>query len=303
MARLVERCALSAYLSGRVATSERWLGWLEHHGALERNALVAAIGGVIATAQGRPEQAERFADVAEHAYARTLPNGSPTTLAWLCILRAQRCPRGVARMCVDAKLALRTPAVGGASARMPWSCWGSRIDWPARSTRPTTCSRTLSKRALELGAHEVAMVALGERAAVAIGQGRWVEAEELTERALQVAHRSRLHEYPTSAFVCALAARVGLHRGEAQRAHELLTRAQRLRAGLTYAIAPLAVQCRLELARAYLAVADAGGAETVLREIDALLRRQPDLGTLPSEVDEVRASLKRCAQTPPAPRP
>ena len=136
------------------------------------------------------------------------------------------------------------------------------------------------------------MVALGERAAVAIGQGRWVEAEEFTERALRVAHRSRLHEYPTSTFVCALAARVALHRGEAQRAHELLTRAQRLRAGLTYAIAPLAVQCRLELARAYLAMADAGGAETVLREIEALLRRQPDLGTLPSEVDEVRASLK-----------
>ena len=38
VARLVERCALSAYQSGRVATAERWLGWLEQHGALERNA-------------------------------------------------------------------------------------------------------------------------------------------------------------------------------------------------------------------------------------------------------------------------
>ena len=148
------------------------------------------------------------------------------------------------------------------------------------------------EESLELGAHEVAVVALGERAAVAIGHGRWVEAEEFAERALRVAHRSRLDEYPTSAFVCALAARVALHRGEAQRAHELLTRAQRLRPGLTYAIAPLAVQCRLELARAYLAMADSGGAETMLREIEALLRRQPDLGTLRSEVDEVRASLK-----------
>ena len=138
----------------------------------------------------------------------------------------------------------------------------------------------------------MAAVALGERAAVAIGHGRWVEAEEFAERALRVAHRSRLDEYPTSAFVCALAARVALHRGEAQRAHELLTRAQRLRPGLTYAIPALAVQCRLELARAYLTMADAGGAETMLREIEALLRRQPDLGTLRSEVDELRASLK-----------
>ena len=123
-------------------------------------------------------------------------------------------------------------------------------------------------------------------------RGAWVEAEEFAERALRVAHRARLDEYPTTAFVCALAARVALHRGEAQRAHELLARAQRLRLGLTYAIPHLAVQCRLELVRAYLALADAGGAETMLREIEAVLRRQPDLGTLRSEVDELRASLK-----------
>ena len=53
-----------------------------------------------------------------------------------------------------------------------------------------------------------------------------------------------------------------------------------------------AVQTRLELARAYLAVADAGGAETMLREIDAVLRRQPDLGVLPPEVEDLRSSLK-----------
>ena len=92
--------------------------------------------------------------------------------------------------------------------------------------------------------------------------------------------------------LCALAARVALHRGAPERAHELLARAQRLRPRLTYALPYLSVQTRLELARAYLAIADAGGAETMLREIESLLRRQPDLGTLPSEVDELRASLK-----------
>ena len=89
-----------------------------------------------------------------------------------------------------------------------------------------------------------------------------------------------------------VAARVALHRGEAERAHELLARAQRLRPRLTYALPYFAVQTRLELARAYLAIADAGGAETMLREIEAMLRRQPDLGTLPAQVEELRASLK-----------
>ena len=100
-----------------------------------------------------------------------------------------------------------------------------------------------------------------------------------------------MDEYPTSAFVSALAARTALHRGEVQRAHEFLARAQRLRPRLTYALPSLAIQTRLELARAYLTIADAGGAATVLSEIEALLRRQPDLGTLRSVVDELRASL------------
>ena len=62
-------------------------------------------------------------------------------------------------------------------------------------------------------------------------------------------------------------------------------------ASATYALPYFAVQTRLELARAYLVLADAAGARTVLREIDTLLRRQPDLGTLTAQVDELRASL------------
>ena len=39
-------------------------------------------------------------------------------------------------------------------------------------------------------------------------------------------------------------------------------------------------------------MADAAGAATMLREVDALLRRQPNLGTLPAQTDELRASVK-----------
>ena len=60
---------------------------------------------------------------------------------------------------------------------------------------------------------------------------------------------------------------------------------------MTYALPYLAVQTRLELARACLAQADALGAETMLREIDAVLRRRPALGELPAQVEELRASL------------
>ena len=149
-----------------------------------------------------------------------------------------------------------------------------------------------AEEGLELGAPETTTAALGERAVVAIGRGAWVQAEEFVDQATRVISRSRMEEYPVSALVYVLAARVALHRHETKRAHEFLARAQRLRTRLTYALPHYAVQTRLELARAYRTTADAAGAATILREIDALLRRRPDLGALPAQVEELRLSLK-----------
>jgi LuxR family maltose regulon positive regulatory protein len=53
----------------------------------------------------------------------------------------------------------------------------------------------------------------------------------------------------------------------------------------------LAVQTLLELARGYLALADAAGARVVLREAGAILRLRPDLGSLPREAAELRSTL------------
>ena len=52
-----------------------------------------------------------------------------------------------------------------------------------------------------------------------------------------------------------------------------------------------AVQTLLELARGYLALADAAGARVVLREAGAILRLRPDLGSLPREAAELRSTL------------
>jgi LuxR family maltose regulon positive regulatory protein len=154
---------------------------------------------------------------------------------------------------------------------------------------------------MDIGGPEPVAVALGERAAIAIGGGTWVQAEEFAGRALRVIRESRMDRHPTSAFAYAVAARIALHRDDAASAHALLARTQTLRLRLTYALPYLAVQARLELARAYLAIADAGGARTVLREIEAVLRRQPDLGVLPVQVEELRSSLNTLrADTPGA---
>ena len=292
VSRLVEQYVLPAYESGRFAAVERWLGWLEAHGALERNVAVAVLGALLAAIWGRPVAAKRWADAAERAtYDGVLPDGSTLVDSWLALLRAQLCGRGVARMRGDAELALRTVA-----AESPFRTSASllvAISYVLIGDveRADDLLADVAEDGLELGAVDVVAVAFGQRAAIAIARAAWVQAEGFTDRALHVIRRSGMDAYPTSAFVYAVAARVALHRGETQRAQDLLTAAQELRPRLTYALPYLAVQTRLELARAYLAQADALGAETMLGEIDAVLRRRPALGELRARSEELRASL------------
>lgn len=156
-----------------------------------------------------------------------------------------------------------------------------------------------AEEGLQLGVAASATAALSERALIASARGAWVAAGELTDQALGVMRQSRSEEYPSSALTYAVAARVALHRGDSAACQELLTRAQRMRLRLTHAMAYFAVQTRLELARAYLTLADAGGAATMLREIDTISRRRPDLGALPAQADQLRSSLTTLATHAP----
>ena len=127
-------------------------------------------------------------------------------------------------------------------------------------------------------------------------------AEELSDRALLIIRRRGSRSIRPAGSSAPWRRGSRSIEGNAERADALIARTQRVRPGLTYALPHLAVQTRLELARAYLAMADAGGAETMLREIDGLLRRRPDLGTLPTQAQELRASLQTMRDRPPGPR-
>ena len=295
VSRLVEQCLLPAHESGRFAAVESWLGWLgwlEAHGALERNAAVAVLGALFAAIWGRPVAAERWADAAECAtYDGVLPDGSPLVDSWLALLRAQLCRRGAARMRGDAELALRTVAAESPLRTSASLLLAISHVLLGEVERADDLLADLVDEGLEVGAVDDVAVALGQRAAIAIARREWVQADGFTDRALHVIRHSAMDAFPTSAFVYAVAARVALHRLETERAQELLTQAQELRPHLTYAVPYLAVQTRLELARAYLAQADALGTETMLREIDAVVRRRPALEQLPAQATELRASL------------
>src|SRR5262249_47201372 len=134
-------------------------------------------------------------------------------------------------------------------------------------------------------------LALCERSLRAIAQGDWSRAEVLAGRARSAFHRAALEESYVTPFVCAMHARIAMHRGDAAAARGKLVGAQRLRPELTHAMPHFAVQVRIELARVHLALADLAGARTLMREIDEVLRRWPGLGTLVAEAGALRARL------------
>ena len=129
------------------------------------------------------------------------------------------------------------------------------------------------------------------RAVIASGRGAWVQAEELTDHALRVIRMSRLDEYPTSALAYAGAARVALHRGNSpvvrssSRELSACGRASRTRCRT--------LRCRL-------AWSSRGPTwrwptQRAPRRCCARSTRSraagPDLGTLPAQAAELRASL------------
>jgi LuxR family maltose regulon positive regulatory protein len=70
-----------------------------------------------------------------------------------------------------------------------------------------------------------------------------------------------------------------------------LVDAQRLRPAMTYAAPMIAVYARIEMGRAYLALGDAAGAQTMVAEADGIRRIRPDLGTVLDRLDDLRARV------------
>jgi len=290
-ARLVVEIALPVYYGGRMATLQQWLDWFDHDGPVERYPEVAVLGAWMHALGGNPAAAERWADAAERgSYQGATPDGTTSIDGWLALLRAMLCRDGVAQMRADAERALTLVPAGSllrASAQVLLGISHLLAGDPDLADRMLAAAAEAGEDA---GA-DTAMVALAERSILALAREDWSQAEILAERARSIARRAWLEEYVTSVLLYAAAARVAIHRGDLARAREDLARAQRLRPQITYALPFYAVQTRLELARAYLALSDAAAARTMLREVDELLQRRPDLGILRRQAEELRARL------------
>jgi LuxR family transcriptional regulator, maltose regulon positive regulatory protein len=291
VARLVWKLAMPAYGAGRVDTARRWFGWFEDQGLLGRYPSVAVLGAWLHALVGEPVAAERWADVAEHGPdAGTLPDGS-TSQSYLALLRALLCRNGLDRMRADTQAALGELGPGSQWRPTAQLLEGICYLLAGETDRADPVLAHAAEVAIEAGALPAAAIALAERSLVAMHHQDWQQAATLAEQASEVGWDGRLDNYVASGLIHAVVARTALHRGDVPAAQQQLAGAARLRPLLTYAIPYFAVQTLLELGRAYLALNDAAGARTVLRQARDILQRRPGLGVLLNQAEELGGKL------------
>jgi LuxR family maltose regulon positive regulatory protein len=292
VARLVERRAMALYDGGRIATLRRWLAWFDDNGLLERYPAVTALGAWVHTLSGDVDSSERWADAAERGSSGGgAACRDPVAEGSLALLRAMRCRNGVRRMRADAEAAVSCLPTGHRLRATALLLLGISHLLAGDLRVADSILAGAVEAAEDTGGLLAAAVGLAERAVVAMALDEWGEAEELGERARSIGTRARLDGHAVGALLDAVAARLAIHRGQAERARELLARVQHVRPRVTHALSFYAVQVRLELARAYTALTDVAGARTVLREVGDLLLRRPDLGVLSEQAAELRSRL------------
>jgi LuxR family maltose regulon positive regulatory protein len=296
VARLVLDVIQPVWASGRVDTVLRWMEWFEDRSLIERYPAVAVHGALIFALHGRPAKAERWAAAAERASPTgSLADGS-TMESHLAYLRALLCRDGVQAMRRDAQIAW-----DGLSPLSPYRATmlyteGLSYLLEGDLDRADPILAHAFDAATDVGSLPLAAVVLAERCIVAVGRDDWPAAVTLAEQALSIVQDGDFDTYWTSALVYAWAARAAIQGGDVAAAREYVIRAAHLRPLLTYALPVVSVQALLELARAYIALTDPGGARAVLRQGHDILQQRPDLGVLADEADELRARVETIAR-------
>src|SRR5215475_12543205 len=291
-ARLVEQLWIPAYRQARFTTMQRWIGWLDDRGGIEGRPVVAAQAALLANATGRAAEAERWADAIDRWQDQDPARpDDPYTEGWAASLRAKMCRRGVEQMRADADDATRKFAATDFVAPAAVVLQGiARVLCGDLDGGDAFLQDAISIWEI---APDTLANALSQRSLVAIARNQWSQAEALAREAAAVLRRAGIEDCYATLLMCAVRARIAMHRGEIPAARRELVNAQRLRPLLNYAQPYLAVQARIELARVHVALGDLAGARTLMGEVDELLHRRPGLGTLVDEAKALRGQLSK----------
>ncbi|HWH99191.1 MAG TPA: LuxR C-terminal-related transcriptional regulator, partial [Propionibacteriaceae bacterium] len=292
---LVTELALPTYQAGQMSTVQRWLSTLGDP-AVKAYPPLAVMAGGMAVLTGQTADAERWAAFLDTASFDLVPvNGTASFDSAWAMLRATMCRAGPEQMATDASFAL--------AEESRWSAWRAsaimlsgeaQLLLADRDQAATFFLETSAAPARE-GNVDTTIVGQAELGVLAMDRGQWTEAAGHLKLALDTVDDYRLHDYAISVLAFAAAARLAVHRGDRTEADRQLARAMRARPSCTFVLPHIAVRVRLQLAKAYAALADHATARHLLREIDDILRQRPALGALVDEVSELRGILMSSA--------
>ncbi len=293
--RLVEGAFLHTYYGGHAGRLTRWLQTFDDL-AFERRPTLAVIAAWVEALSGRPAAAERMADVADRArQAGTPADGTASFESSRAMLRAALARSGPEDVLANAQLAVESEGAGSrwrATALWLLGCahmLGGDLDGAdarlAESVEAASPSGTSG------------FFALAARASLAMGRGDWRAADQFARESHAGFMRTHLEGVVSAILVHAVAARVAIHHGDLGRGREELVHAQLVRPLASYALPWASVLALLEMARAYLAIADPGGARAVVSDAEQIVRHRPQLGVLVEAVGEVRRRLDDAART------
>jgi len=296
VARSLPRLVESAWNEGRIETVLAWLDWFETQdgpGAFPR---VAMLGSLVYGLVGRSARALRWADLARVDQPSRIQDSDAGLAA---LVRASMCRAGVARMADDAEMAvslLPADSTWSPTARILLGV-AIAIEGRRRSADVELAAATeLASAADSSPTH--AAIGFVFRAALAMDRGDWTVAEALARQARTIALDGEVAEGAAGMAVDAMSARIAARRGALHQATADAVRAQRLRANAGHAVPWLAIRARLDLAWALLALADPTAADTMLGEAEEVVGRDPALGVLVEEIEELRGHLERSIEGP-----
>ncbi len=287
-AQLVASLVPATYGLGQISTVQRWMSALGDS-TIKAYPPLAVLAGWVSALVGETAQAQRWVAVADEASFDAVPtDGAASFASARAMLRAMMCASGPEQMMADAEFAAEqeTPS---STWRDTALCLLAQAQLLAGDLDNAVATfEDATSVGLALGHTDTVVLSDSELALIAMDAGRWEEADQRVETALEIVEENRMHDYAICILTFAAAARLAVHRADLAGADRRITEGMRVRPGSTFVLPFLATRGRLQLARACMMRGDQASARLLLREIDDVLRRRPRLGAMNDEVSQLR---------------
>ncbi|MDW4573702.1 AAA family ATPase [Microbacterium sp. M3] len=287
----IAELGLPMYQRGEVSTVKRWLSELGDDLVRSYPPLVVSMAWT-AILLGDVAAGERWSRILGAVDLETIPEDSRTEFeSARAMVRSAMGERGVDRIVADAAYAMKHEPVTS-----PWRDQAVHL-WATACllTDDLPAAKSAFEEAIDLatmmGNTDTVILSEPELAMFAIDAGRWDAAARHADRGVAAIDDSHMDGYPTTALALAVAARVAVRDGDREQGKRLLARGMRARIGCTHLLPVHSIRSRIQLAKAHVALGDRSAAWHLVREIDELLRKRPDVGALSSQVEALRAGL------------